>query len=73
MKGVKLPNVSRLLVYKLGGTVQLPAERAVTAPPIDPPANEATGEVTEAPRRVVPRAVAWLTSAPASIASCVKA
>ena len=45
MKGVKLPNVSRLLVYKLGGTVQLPAERAVTALPIDPPANEAAGEV----------------------------
>jgi alcohol dehydrogenase (cytochrome c)/quinohemoprotein ethanol dehydrogenase len=45
MKGFALPNVSRLLVYKLGGAVQLPAAPAVTQLPIDPPANEAAGEV----------------------------
>lgn len=37
MKGFVLPNVSRLLVYKLGGTVQLPAAPAMRRPPIAPP------------------------------------
>ena len=37
MKGFVLPNVSRLLVYKLGGKVQLPAAPAMLRPPMNPP------------------------------------
>ncbi|HYP79308.1 MAG TPA: PQQ-dependent dehydrogenase, methanol/ethanol family [Steroidobacteraceae bacterium] len=37
MKGFVLPNVSRLLVYKLGGKVQLPAAPAMQRPPMNPP------------------------------------
>ncbi len=37
MKGYVQRNISRLLVYKLGGTVQLPAPAAVSQLPINPP------------------------------------
>jgi alcohol dehydrogenase (cytochrome c)/quinohemoprotein ethanol dehydrogenase len=37
MKGFAMPNVSRLLVYKLGGKVQLPAAPAMVRPPMNPP------------------------------------
>ena len=37
MKGFVLPNVSRLLVYKLGGKSQLPAAPAMLRPPMNPP------------------------------------
>lgn len=42
MKGYTLPNVSRLLVYKLGGTVKLPPAPTFTRPPISPPPAEAS-------------------------------
>ena len=45
MKGFMLPNVSRLLVYKLGGTVQLPPAPAMVRPPMDPPAATASADV----------------------------
>ncbi len=41
MKGFVLPNVSRLLVYKLGGNLQLPEAPAMQRPPINPPAATA--------------------------------
>jgi quinohemoprotein ethanol dehydrogenase len=45
MKGFVLPNVSRLLVYKLGGKVQLPAAPAMLRPPMNPPPATAPGPV----------------------------
>jgi mono/diheme cytochrome c family protein len=45
MKGYALPNVSRLLVYKLGGDVQLPAAPPMQRPPLDPPAATASAEL----------------------------
>jgi alcohol dehydrogenase (cytochrome c)/quinohemoprotein ethanol dehydrogenase len=36
-KGNSLPNISRLLVYALGGTAELPAPRPRPALPLDPP------------------------------------
>jgi alcohol dehydrogenase (cytochrome c)/quinohemoprotein ethanol dehydrogenase len=41
MKGFVPQNLSRLLVYKLGGNVQLPAAPAKLVPPIAPPPNTA--------------------------------
>ena len=46
MQGFRLPNVSRLLVYKLGGNVQLPEAPEMVRPPIDPPAATASAAVT---------------------------
>jgi quinohemoprotein ethanol dehydrogenase len=37
--GYWAPNYARLLVYKLGGTVQLPEKVAYTPPPLNPPPN----------------------------------
>jgi len=37
-------NVSRLLVYRLGGSARLPPESPVTRPPLDPPAATGTAE-----------------------------
>jgi alcohol dehydrogenase (cytochrome c)/quinohemoprotein ethanol dehydrogenase len=45
MKGYALPNVSRLLVYKLGGTAVLPPAPAMERPPLAPPADTATDAV----------------------------
>jgi alcohol dehydrogenase (cytochrome c)/quinohemoprotein ethanol dehydrogenase len=45
MKGFTLPNVSRLLVYKLGGNVQLPPAPAMQRPPINPPPATASEAV----------------------------
>jgi mono/diheme cytochrome c family protein len=45
MKGYLQRNASRLLVYKLGGTVQLPAAPEVAPLPINPPAATATADV----------------------------
>jgi alcohol dehydrogenase (cytochrome c)/quinohemoprotein ethanol dehydrogenase len=45
MKGYALPNVSRLLVYKLGGKLQLPAAPEMVRPPMNPPPNTATAAV----------------------------
>jgi quinohemoprotein ethanol dehydrogenase len=45
MKGFALPNVSRLLVYKLGGSVQLPVSAAMQRPPMTPPAATAAASV----------------------------
>jgi quinohemoprotein ethanol dehydrogenase len=45
MKGFALPNVSRLLVFKLDGKAQLPPAPQMQRPPLDPPpltADEAT-------------------------------
>jgi alcohol dehydrogenase (cytochrome c)/quinohemoprotein ethanol dehydrogenase len=44
MKGYILPNVSRLLVYKLGGTGTLPATPPMVQAPLDPPASTASSE-----------------------------
>jgi alcohol dehydrogenase (cytochrome c)/quinohemoprotein ethanol dehydrogenase len=44
MKGYMLPNVSRLLVYKLDGTATLPATTPTVRPPLDPPASTASSE-----------------------------
>jgi len=38
-------NISRLLVFKLGGTAKLPPEPALAALPLDPPPSTATPEV----------------------------
>jgi PQQ-dependent dehydrogenase (methanol/ethanol family) len=40
--GGRVRNVSRLLVFKLGGTAQLPPEPGVSARPLDPPAGTGT-------------------------------
>jgi alcohol dehydrogenase (cytochrome c)/quinohemoprotein ethanol dehydrogenase len=45
MKGFAMPNVSRLLVYKLGGTAQLPPLPAAQRLPINPPAATASSAV----------------------------
>jgi PQQ-dependent dehydrogenase (methanol/ethanol family) len=45
MKGLLLPNVSRLLVYKLGGEVQLPPAPVFQRPPMNPPAATASAAV----------------------------
>jgi quinohemoprotein ethanol dehydrogenase len=45
MKGFALPNASRLLVFKLGGDVQLPAAATFTRPPMTPPPATAGAEV----------------------------
>ena len=45
MKGFAPTNVSRLLVYKLGGTVQLPAAPVVQSLPMTPPAATAAASV----------------------------
>ncbi len=45
MKGYALPNVSRVLVFKLDGKLQLPAAPAMVRPPIDPPPATAAPEV----------------------------
>jgi alcohol dehydrogenase (cytochrome c)/quinohemoprotein ethanol dehydrogenase len=45
--GYFAPNYSRLLVFKLGGTVTLPPTKDYTPPPIDPPANFGTAEVVK--------------------------
>jgi alcohol dehydrogenase (cytochrome c)/quinohemoprotein ethanol dehydrogenase len=42
MKGYALENESRLLVYKVGGTSQLPAPTSFTRPPMTPPAHTAS-------------------------------
>ncbi|HEX6992523.1 MAG TPA: PQQ-dependent dehydrogenase, methanol/ethanol family [Gammaproteobacteria bacterium] len=44
MKGYALPNVSRLLVYKLGGTAQLPPAPTFQRPPMMPPPSTASEE-----------------------------
>ena len=44
MKGFAAQNISRLLVYKLGGTVQLPPAPELVLPPIDPPPATAPAE-----------------------------
>jgi alcohol dehydrogenase (cytochrome c)/quinohemoprotein ethanol dehydrogenase len=38
-------NISRLLVFKLGGTAQLPAPPPVDSPPLDPPPSTASAEI----------------------------
>ena len=44
MKGFALENESRLLVFKLGGTAQLPAPTTFTRPPMTPPPHTASDE-----------------------------
>src|SRR5690606_41563640 len=44
MKGYALPNISRLLVYRLGGTAELPPARAFERPPMAPPPATASEE-----------------------------
>jgi len=45
MKGFALPNVSRLLVFALGGTATLPETPRFERPPMDPPPFAASQEV----------------------------
>jgi alcohol dehydrogenase (cytochrome c)/quinohemoprotein ethanol dehydrogenase len=45
MKGFNPQNISRLLVYKLGGTAQLPPVPVVQKPPMNPPAATAPADV----------------------------
>ncbi len=45
MKGYALPNVSRLLVYKLGGNLQLPQAPVMQRPPLDPPPATASADL----------------------------
>ena len=45
MKGYVLPNVSRLLVYRLGGTLTLPEAPPMQRPPMDPPPATAAAAV----------------------------
>jgi quinohemoprotein ethanol dehydrogenase len=49
MQGFKLPNVSRLLVYKLGGTDTLPETPPLVRPPMNPP------PMTDALQAMVPQ------------------
>jgi alcohol dehydrogenase (cytochrome c)/quinohemoprotein ethanol dehydrogenase len=48
MKGFELPNVSRLLVYKLGGTVALPPGPEMVRPPMNPPPATASEQTVAA-------------------------
>jgi PQQ-dependent dehydrogenase (methanol/ethanol family) len=48
MKGIALPNVSRLLVYRLGGQLELPPAAPLTRPPLDPPPATAPDAVVAA-------------------------
>jgi alcohol dehydrogenase (cytochrome c)/quinohemoprotein ethanol dehydrogenase len=48
MKGYEMPNVSRLLVYKLGGTVTLPPKPDYVRPPLNPPPSTASPELIAA-------------------------
>jgi PQQ-dependent dehydrogenase (methanol/ethanol family) len=50
--GYYAPSNSRLLVYKLGGTAELPEPAAYTPPALDPPALEASAEVIEHGRSI---------------------
>ncbi len=70
MKGFKLPNVSRLLVYKLGGKVQLPAAPEMQRPPMTPPPATPPPTSSRAARRcTTPTAAAAM--APAwSVSAC---
>src|SRR5690606_24226593 len=45
MKGYALPNVSRVLVFKLDANLQLPAAPAMQRPPLDPPPVTAAADV----------------------------
>ena len=45
MKGMEPANVSRLLVYKLGGSVQLPAAPEFQRPPMTPPPATAAASI----------------------------
>ena len=45
--GYFAPNYSRLLVFKLGGTVALPPTRDYTPPPLDPPAKFGSPEAVK--------------------------
>ena len=44
MKGYALPNISRLLVFKLGGNLILPEAQPFVRPPLDPPESIASEE-----------------------------
>jgi alcohol dehydrogenase (cytochrome c)/quinohemoprotein ethanol dehydrogenase len=48
MKGYALPNASRILVYKLGGTDALPPAAPFVRPPMNPPALTASAETVGA-------------------------
>ena len=45
--GYFAPNYSRLLVFKLGGTVALPPTKDYTPPPLDPPAKFGSADIVK--------------------------
>ena len=48
-------NISRLLVFRLGGTASLPAEPQLARPPLDPPPSHGTPEQLAAGSRAYAR------------------
>jgi mono/diheme cytochrome c family protein len=51
MGGYYAPNYSRMLVYTLGGTAELPLPKEYVPRPLDPPAATATAAVVDAGRQ----------------------
>ena len=63
-------NVSRLLVFKLGGSAQLPAASEFAATPLDPPPSKASAAVIEEGRKSYARYCA-VCHAPGAVGSTV--
>lgn len=63
-------NVSRLLVFKLGGTAKLPPERELAALPLDPPPSRADPATIETGRKAYARYCA-VCHAPGAVGSTV--
>jgi PQQ-dependent dehydrogenase (methanol/ethanol family) len=63
-------NVSRLLVFKLGGEAELPAEAPLASLPLDPPPSRASAEVIAAGGKSYARYCA-VCHAPAAVGSTV--
>ena len=63
-------NISRLLVFKLGGTAELPAEPALAAAPLDPPPSRASAATIELGREKYARYCS-VCHAPGAVGSTV--
>ena len=63
-------NISRLLVFKLGGTAALPAEPALAAAPLDPPPSRASAATIELGREKYARYCS-VCHAPGAVGSTV--
>ncbi|WP_370459184.1 PQQ-dependent dehydrogenase, methanol/ethanol family [Erythrobacter sp. SN021] len=63
-------NISRLLVFKIGGTAELPAEPALAAAPLDPPPSRASAATIELGREKYARYCS-VCHAPGAVGSTV--